>query len=289
MGVKFGVKTSQWDVTWDTLLGTWERADQMEAFDSAWLFDHFVGIRNEQPTDDGAHEGWTAAAALASRTRRLQFGHLVLGNTHRHPALLARMATTLDHVSGPDRVVIGLGAGWTESEHAMFGWDLPSIGDRLSMLESSVRILKGMWRHPEGFSFAAGPYVLRDAKCQPPPLTVGGPPIWLGTQGLKRGLRIVAELADGWNANGDVAAYRTKRDALIEHCEAIGRDVSSIEISTQIICGEQTSTELIDLAAQFIEGGVQHVIFGIRASDGADALDRLASDVVAPLRERYPG
>lgn len=287
MTKRFGFKTSQWAVEWSALLETWQLADSLTVLDSGWLFDHFVGIQNERPTDDGSHEGWTSAAALAACTRRLQIGHLVLGNTHRHPALLARMAATLDHVAGPNRLVVGLGAGWEEHEHRMFGWELPPLGTRLTMLESSVEILKGMWAHPDGFTHEGGGYAVQDARCRPAPLTLGGPPIWLGTQGLRRGLRLVAERADGWNANGTYEAYVEKRDALLRHCEAVGRDPAEIEISTQLICGDLSTTEILDIATRFLDTGVDHLIFAIRASDGVAGLERLVANVVEPLRERY--
>ena len=286
-GKQFGFKTSQWGVEWPALLEMWELADSMDAFDSGWLFDHFVGIRNEQPTDDGSHEGWTTAAALAVRTQRLRFGHLVLGNTHRHPALLARMATTLDHVAGPGRLVIGLGAGWSEHEHQMFGWNLPPIGERLTMLEASVQILKGMWSQPSGFSLRAAGYELENASCEPPPVSPGGPPVWLGTQGIRRGLRIVAQYADGWNANGDLSSYVEKREALLRHCEQVGRDPADIEISSQLICGDRSPTEILAAARPFIDQGVDHMIFAIPAAGGPAAIRRLADEVVNPLRSEY--
>ena len=287
VGKSFGFKTSQWDVDWQTLLASWELGDSLSVFDSGWLFDHFVGIKNEQPTDDGSHEGWTVAAALAARTQRLRFGHLVLGNTYRAPTLLARMATTLDHVAGPRRLVVGLGAGWSEHEHTMFGWELPPIRDRLTMLEHSVQILKGMWKNPSGFSFESDHYRAVNATCEPAPVTQGGPPIWLGTQGVRRGLRIVAEHADGWNANGDFASYLVKREALLRHCDEVGRDAGEIEVSAQIICGDRSAPDVIQAARQFLDAGVDHMIFAVSASGGPTAVQRLADEIVAPLRDQY--
>lgn len=287
MTVKLGFKTSQWGVDWPTLLATWELADSLPSLDSGWLFDHFSGIVDRQPTADGAHEGWTVASALAARTRRLRFGHLVLANTHRHPALLARMACTVDHVAGPDRFILGLGAGWLETEHDRFGWSLPPLAERMTMLETSVRIMKGMWSSPAGFSLVVGPYEVRDARCEPPPVTRGGPPIWLGTQGLRRGLRIVAEHADGWNANGEFAAYLEKREALLRHCEDVGRDPAEIEISAQVMQEGRTPRELVDEANRLIAHGVRHVIFLIRASGGPKLLQALADEVIDPLRDAH--
>ena len=284
--VSIGFKTAQSDVDWPTLVATWELADGLAELDSGWLFDHMVPVRDEQARSGGTFESWTAAGALAARTRRLRFGHLVLSNTFRHPALLARMAATLDHVAGPDRLVVGLGAGWLEAEHRMYGWELPSVRDRLDRLAASVRTLKGLWGSPDGFS-QAGPYPLDDAVARPAPLTAGGPPVWLGTQGKVRGLRILAETADGWNANGPLEEFPEKRDALYRHCDAVGHDPAEIEISAQFVARGQPASQLIAEAQALVDGGVRHLIFGLRAADGPAAVERLVSDVVAPLRELY--
>ena len=285
--VQIGVKPAQWDVDWQTLLATWELADSMPELDSAWLFDHFIAVKDRVAAAEGAHEAMTTAAALAARTRRLKLGHLVLGNTYRHPALVARMATTIDHVAGPHRFVLGLGAGWLESEHRMFGWPYPSLGERVGLLESSVRVIKEMWRHPAGASLSAGPFELDDARTTPPPATLGGPPVWLGVQG-PRGLGIVARHADGWNASGTVAEYLERHDQLLRACEAAGRDPGEVEISAQVICFGRQPGEILDTAEALIRNGVGHVIFAILASDGPDGLLALRDSVVAPLRDRYP-
>jgi len=285
--LQIGFKASQWDVDWSTLLETWELGDTLPEFESAWLYDHFGAVRNRAPSSEGAHEAMTLAAALAARTRRLRFGHIVLGNTHRHPALVAQMATTIDHVAGPGRFVLGLGTGWLESDHTQFGWPLPSPPERTSMLESAVRVIKAMWAEPGGATLAADPYVLRDARTEPPPLTSGGPPIWLGTMGSRRGLRIVAEHADGWNANGTPAEFRERRDALLRHCEEVGRDPAEIEISVQLMTIGRPPAEVVAVADELIDSGAQHLIFVILASDGPDGLRRLAREIVSPLRDRH--
>jgi alkanesulfonate monooxygenase SsuD/methylene tetrahydromethanopterin reductase-like flavin-dependent oxidoreductase (luciferase family) len=290
IGKRFGFKTSQWGVSWPMLQETWQLGDSLHEFDSAWLFDHFGGVETlgqPQQSGDDCHEAWTIASALAAVTKRLQFGHLVLGNTHRHPALLARMATTLDHVAGPGRLILGLGAGWQADEHHAFGWEFPQTGKRLDNLEAAVRLIKGMWSSPNGFSFQQGPYSLVDAKCLPPPLTRGGPPIWLGTQGIRRGLRMVAQYADGWNATADFASFNEKRDALLSHCDSVKRNPDEIVISAQLVCGQLSAGEIVAAAREFLDAGVQELIFSMRAADGPAGLTRLARDVVAPLRDRY--
>ena len=284
--VSIGFKTAQSDVDWATLSSTWELADEMPELDSGWLFDHMVPVLNEQPAPGGTFEGWTIGTALAARTRRLRFGHLVLSNTFRHPALLARMAATLDHVAGPNRLVVGLGTGWLEVEHRMYGWELPSMKDRFDRLAASVRTLKGMWQQPDGFS-QDGPYPLDTAICRPAPVTKGGPPVWLGTQGKVRGLRILAETADGWNVNGPIEEYPEKRDALLRHCEDVGRDPAEIEISAQFVPRGQPAAQLIEEACVLVDGGVGHLVFGVRAADGPASVEQLVRDVVRPLRDLY--
>jgi alkanesulfonate monooxygenase SsuD/methylene tetrahydromethanopterin reductase-like flavin-dependent oxidoreductase (luciferase family) len=280
--MKIGFKTSQTNVDWPTLLATWELADaELGVFDSGWIFDHFVALG---PDAGPCHEGWTVATALAARTRRLQFGHLVLGNTYRQPALLARMAATLDVVAN-GRFVLGLGAGWHEAEHAMYGWPLPPIGERITMMENAVRVLRALWSEPGGATLSAPPYELRDATCDPPPLTPGGPKIWLGTQGMKRGLRITAELADGWNHTGDPATFTTKRDALLRFCEAAGRDPAEIEISAQVF-PQDDSAAMREVALGLANQGAHHLILMMPATAGPDGLRRLATEVAEPLREQ---
>jgi alkanesulfonate monooxygenase SsuD/methylene tetrahydromethanopterin reductase-like flavin-dependent oxidoreductase (luciferase family) len=280
--MKIGFKTSQTNVDWPTLLATWELADELPIFDSGWIFDHFVALGE---AGGGSHEAFVTLGALAARTRRLQLGHLVLGNTYRHPALTAKSGSTMDHVSG-GRFVLGLGAGWHEQEHAMYGMSLPPIGERITMLESATRLIKELWRSPAGATLDAPPYQLRDAVCDPEPLTPGGPPIWLGTQGLRRGLRIVAQYADGWNQTGDPESFTEKRDALLRHCQEVGRDPAQIEISAQAFARDGAAQQL-GVASEYARQGAQHVILVMEAGLGPDGLTRLVSEVAEPLRERF--
>jgi alkanesulfonate monooxygenase SsuD/methylene tetrahydromethanopterin reductase-like flavin-dependent oxidoreductase (luciferase family) len=280
--MKIGFKTSQTNVDWPTLRATWEAGDQMAVFDSAWIFDHFVALG---AGGGGSHEAFVTIAALAARTNRLQLGHLVLGNTYRHPALVANSGVSMDHISN-GRFVLGLGAGWHEEEHAMYGMTLPPIGERITMLDSATRVIQALWRSPNGVSLEAPPYRLVNAVCDPAPLTPGGPPIWLGTQGMRRGLRIVAELADGWNHTGEPATFVEKRDALLRHCETVGRNPAEIEISAQAFLNEGHA-RLLEVATQFARDGAQHVILVMPASDGPDGLAKLAREVAEPLRGRF--
>jgi alkanesulfonate monooxygenase SsuD/methylene tetrahydromethanopterin reductase-like flavin-dependent oxidoreductase (luciferase family) len=279
--MRIGFKTSQTNVDWPTLKATWELGDGLAVFDSGWIFDHFVALGG----GGGSHEAFVLIGALAAVTNRLQLGHLVLGNTYRHPALVAKSGATMDHVSN-GRFVLGLGAGWHEPEHEMFGMRLPPIGERITMLDSAVRLIKALWESPDGVSLDAPPYELRDAVCDPPPLTPGGPPVWLGGQG-SRGLRIVAEHADGWNHTGDPATFVKKRDILLRHCNAVGRDPGEIEISAQAFLRDGDHAALLETAAGLAAAGAQHLILLMPAGDGPDGLRLLAERVAMPLRERF--
>jgi len=280
--LRIGFKTAQVNVDWPTLLDTWCLADEMPVFDSGWLFDHFVALGSGGGT---SHEGWTVAAALAAHTRRLQFGHLVLSNTYRQPALLARMATTLDHVSA-GRFVLGLGAGWHAEEHEMHGWRMPPPAERVAMLDSAVRVIRALWTQRDGASVEAQPYRLVAAHGNPPPLTPGGPPFWLGTQG-PRGLLIAAKYADGWNHTGAPETFVGKRETLLRHCEAIGRDPAEIEISAQVFLRDRNYDAMVDVATEYGRAGARHIVLIMPASDGPDGLKRLAERAAQPLRDRF--
>jgi ribosomal protein L13 len=281
--MRIGFKTNQANVDWSTLLSTWEMADtELDVFDSAWVYDHFVSLADGGP----CHEGWTVLCALAARTRRLRVGHLVLSNTYRHPGVLAKMAVSADHLS-EGRFVLGLGAGWHEREHEMYGIRLPPIGERITMLDGAVRVLRALWNSPQGASLDASPFHLSDATCEPPPLTPGGPPIWLGTQGKQRGLRIVAELADGWNHTGAFETFGPKRDALLRHCERVGRDPSTITISAQIFLRGGDHMALHAEGERLLQAGVDELVLVMPAKDGPNGLRRLASEVAAILRGKH--
>ena len=168
----------------------------------------------------------------------------------------------------------------------MYGMTLPPIGERITMLDSAVRVIKAVWKTPGGVSLDAPPYQLADAVCDPPPITPGGPPIWLGTQG-SRGLRIVAERADGWNQTGDPSTFREKRDILLRHCEAVGRDPAQVEISAQAFLRDGDHAAMLEIAAGFAAGGADHLILIMPAADGPDGLRLLAERVAEPLRERF--
>jgi F420-dependent oxidoreductase-like protein len=196
-------------------------------FDSVWMDDHL--LVDEGAADDDRFEGWATLAALAPLTRRPTLGLLVGANTFRNPGLTAKLATTLDHLTG-GRAVLGLGAGWFELEHEAFDLDFGrSVGERLERLEEAVGLIRSLL---DGETVTAvGPhYRLRDAVARPRPLQTHLP-ILIGGQGRRTTLRIVARYADVWNAYGTPAELAEADAVLRRHCREVGRDQAAIERS----------------------------------------------------------
>src|SRR3989337_652248 len=150
MTIKFGAVPNQSVVTWDELLAIWQELERSSNFDSLWLMDHFVtGFGTAFGSEGPCMEGWTALAALAQATSRVRLGILVSGNTYRHPAVLAKMATTIDHLSG-GRLEFGLGAGWQEKEHVAYDIPFHTAKERAERLGEALELVKRLWTedHP---------------------------------------------------------------------------------------------------------------------------------------------
>ena len=224
--IRFSVQTPVESTTYAALVRHWQRAEEL-GYDAAWLDDHFYGVAT--PPSDDSLECWTLMAALARETSRLRFGTLVICNNYRHPPLLAKMASTLDHIGG-GRLEFGIGAGWYEHEYKAYGYDFPPIGTRLAQLEEALQIVKLMWTE-ERASFHGRHYRVERAWCNPKPVQQPHPPIMIGGGGEKVLLRLVARYADRWNFGGSVDEFGQKLAVLERHCAALGRDVAAIEKS----------------------------------------------------------
>src|ERR1700681_1057897 len=221
--LRFGICTDQ-NMAWSTLVERWKLYEEL-GFDSVWDCDHYV-----QPSrPHGPYfEGWTLLAGLAAVTSRIRIGVLVSCNTFRHPSLLAKEAVTVDHISN-GRLELGLGAGWYEAEHTMFGIDFPDPAERVGRFREAVAIIDQLLRNDET-SYAGRYYHLRQARSRPRPVQQPRPPLILAGHQRKM-LRIVAEYADGWSSFGTVEEMRARSDMLNEHCLAIGRDPRTIRRS----------------------------------------------------------
>jgi F420-dependent oxidoreductase-like protein len=203
-------------------------AVQAEAsgFDTVMVMDHFYQLPALGAPDQPMLEAYTLLGAIAARTRRVRLATLVTGNTYRNPALLAKIVTTLDVISG-GRAVLGIGAGWFESEHTGYGFPFPSLRERLDRLEEALEIIRAMFRG-ERPSFDGRYYKTSDALNVPLPLRPGGPPILIGGNGEKRTLRLVAKYGDESNLTCEPREIPRKLEALARHCAALGRDPATI-------------------------------------------------------------
>ncbi len=201
-------------------------AAEDSGFDSLWVMDHFYQIVNVGPRTDPMLEAYTLLGAIAARTKSASVGTMVTGVTYRNPALLAKAVTTLDIISG-GRAILGIGAAWNDDEHAGYGFEFPTISERMDRLEEALQICNLMFTQ-DSPSFAGRYYTLNEALNYPRPLRPGGIPILVGGSGERRTLALVAKYANACNLFGDVETIRHKLEVLARHCEMVGRDPAEI-------------------------------------------------------------
>jgi len=310
-GIKLGANCWNQYTTWADLREAGIRADKL-GFDSLWTWDHLYPIV-------GSHtgpifEGWLTLAAWAEATERATVGLMVGANTFRNPAIVARMATTLDHISG-GRAVLGIGGAWFETEHRGLGIEFGSSpGERLRWLDEAVQIMRGMLHgeRPSGSEF----YKAREALNLPLPLQEHLP-ILIGGGGERKTLRIVAKYADACNLGGDVETVKRKDEILRRHCEEVGRDESEIErtagVGTVIIRDSAdearrafaemfarngkadawrhqpvgTVDDVVEHLRPFGEIGFRHLIVGFPPPHDTESMERLISEVKPRLAEAW--
>jgi F420-dependent oxidoreductase-like protein len=277
--VRIGFKTEPPRGTYPDLLRIWREADEIEAIDDLWLFDHFVPLRMDP--SEPCLEGWTLLTGLAVQTRRARVGLMVAGNTYRHPAVFAKMAAALD-VMTDGRLEFGIGAGWHEEEHRMYGLAYPSVGDRIRMLGEACQIVAALWTK-ETTDFGGRYFQLRGARCEPKPVQEPYPPITIGGTGERLTLRMVARYADRWNFNGkDVDEFVRLNGVLDEHCAAVGRDPKTITRSVQRHMADDLAKEL-EIVDAFVRAGAQHIILNPRMALSPGIAQRVTQEIVEPL------
>ena len=214
---------------WPNLLEAGRRADRL-GYDSLWTWDHVYPIVGSH--EGPMFEGWLTITAWAQATERVRIGLMVVANTFRNPALTAKMATTLDHISG-GRAILGVGAAWFETEHEAFGIDYGSgPPERLRWLGEALPVMRGML-HGERPSAEGPRYRAKDVLNLPPPMQERLP-LLVGGGGEKVTLRLVARYADADNLGGGFESVKRKESLLVEHCESVGRDPAEIERTTNI-------------------------------------------------------
>ena len=209
---------------WATTLAVASHADDGDVWESVWAYDHLH--TSPVPTDEATHEAWTLMAALAASTSRVRLGQMCTCIGYRNPAHLAKVAATVDVISG-GRVEMGLGGGWYEHEWRAYGYGFPRAGVRLAMLEEGVQIMRDLWR--DGRASLDGEHFRVDgAICRPLPLQEGGIPLWIAGGGEKKTLRLAAQHARYTNFEGSLEGFRHKSSVLEGHCRDIGRDFGEI-------------------------------------------------------------
>ena len=251
--IRFGVQTGQQNVEWEQLHSFWGKADGW-GYDLLWVFDHFYPIFSPDPSG-ACLEGWTLLSALSQTARRARIGALVNGNTYRNPALTAKMAATLDCISG-GRLNLGIGAGWFEAEHRSLGFDFKTVGGRLQALDEACQIIKGMFTQ-EKTTLHGKHYNVVDAICNPKPVQKNLP-LMIGGHGEKVLLKLVARHADMWNmTNTDATGMKRLIGVIERHGDTVGRDTDEIEKTLMLaLCynapkpREETLSSIVAMMAQ---------------------------------------
>jgi alkanesulfonate monooxygenase SsuD/methylene tetrahydromethanopterin reductase-like flavin-dependent oxidoreductase (luciferase family) len=296
--VSFGIKTSQSNISYAEILKIWREADAVPVIEHAWLWDHLVPLRGE--VTGAALEAWTLLAALAAQTSRLRLGVIVTSNRIRPPAVLAKMAATVDIVAG-GRLVLGIGAGGSaladpayrdmvHREYDAYGIDVVPPGEAVAALAEACTIMKRMWSEEQPFDFDGRCYQLKGAICEPKPVQRPRPPIMIGAGGERSALRVVAEHADIWASPTRTAGeFRHKNAVLDDYCAAIGRDPEQITRSAQVFftAGDPPAGSRFpgpaaarDLMAELIDVGARHLVL---AAFGMPSVQWLADEMIEPV------
>lgn len=208
---------------WPLMRDLARRADA-GPWESVWVYDHFH--TTPVPSEEATHEAWSLMAALAASTDRVRLGQMCTCMAYRPPMYLAKVAATVDHVSG-GRLEMGIGAGWYEHEWRAYGYGFPRAGERLAMLDEGVQIMRQAWREGRA-TFSGTHYEVDGAICRPLPLQEGGIPLWIAGGGEKVTLKIAARYADYTNFDGTPEGFARKSGLLAEHCREVGTDFGRI-------------------------------------------------------------
>jgi alkanesulfonate monooxygenase SsuD/methylene tetrahydromethanopterin reductase-like flavin-dependent oxidoreductase (luciferase family) len=264
----FGIMTAPQQVDYDDLLRVWREADAVSAIEHAWLFDHLMPIGGD-PLGP-AFEGWTLLSALAAQTERLRLGLLVTSNRFRPPAMLAKIAATVDVVSG-GRLDLGLGAGsrpghpLARREYAAYGLPFHGQADAVAALAEACTVIRRLWTEHEPFDFDGAHVRLEGAFCNPKPMQRPRPPLLIGGRTTAL-LRVAAEHADIWNMPGGDLADCIGRSAQLDRlCEEIGREPASVARSVHVPVVYDRPAATRETIAAVLGAGFTHVVLGLPA------------------------
>jgi len=278
--ITFGVVTGQHQLTWEQVRDQWRIAEEM-GFDQLYLFDHFTGLYADPAGP--CLEASTLLAGLARETERAQIGVLVYGNTHRHPAILAKEIVTIDHLSG-GRAILGIGTGWNVFEHRSYGIPLPSPGKRVAMLDEALTCIRGLIGS-ERWAFDGTYYQMKDALFAPKPVN-GTLPVLVGGKKPKM-LRVVARHADIWDSSGTPEVHAERSEELKRACEEVGRDYGEIRHSMGFGADKLVDIDNFEeLVRSYRAVGVQQFLFDFPLTREEQAVvGRVARELIPRLRE----
>ncbi len=306
--MKFGAQVTCYRNTWDSIRSVVEVLEK-GPWESLWFADHYLpppGRKEEEHLT--AHEGFTLIAAVAGLTSKLRLGHLVLGNTYRNPALVAKMATTVDQVSH-GRFTLGIGAAWFKREHEAYGWEFPSMKERQDRFEEACSLIRSLFHSQKGVTFQGKYYSLDDAPLSPGCYQQPAIPILVGGTGEKRTLRTLAKYGDvmnldGW-AGGPMTAeyFHHKVGVLNAHCEKQGRDpeeISHTVLMPTMVSDDRSSVEafirgrrlgqgtaagtknyVIDRIGEIVKAGASEIMLGGIPTDDPDQYSLVAEEVLS--------
>src|SRR5204862_7246202 len=274
--MRFGIFTSMGMQTWAGVLDLWKHIEST-GWDVACVTDHFMP---NTPEKEGAMlEAWSTLSALAALVPRMRVGTIVLGNTYRHPAVVAKMAAQVDIISG-GRLLLGLGAGWQQNEHEAYGIPFYTTRERLDRLDEACEVIRSLWTQRRS-DFKGRYYQLSDAPLEPKPVQKPHPELMIGGGGERVTLRIVAKHANHWNVWGGPKVLARKSAILEEHCAKLGRDSKSINRSVNMALLITNSKADIDRLAETITARM--------GSHAADARDTCLAGTPDQIREQIRG
>lgn len=282
---RFGIMTAPMQVDYQDILRVWREADAIPEIEHAWLFDHLMPIGGDP--NGPTHEGWTLLSALAAQTSRLRMGLLVTSNRFRPPAMLAKIATTVDIVSG-GRLDFGIGVGsrpnppLARREYAAHGLPFHDTAHAVGSLAESCTVIRRLWTEPEPFDFHGDYHHLTGAFGNPKPVQRPHPPILVGGRASAT-LRVVAEHADMWNIPGGDIADVVGRSALLDrYCAEIGRDPATITRSIHLPVSYDEPSVTRAAIKEALDAGFGHIVLGLPTPYPADVARWVADELVSP-------